>query len=97
VALRFDGSDYRPEFDDERLTGQCLRVFSVMRDARFRTLAEISAITGDPEASISAQLRHFRKRRFGAHTVNKRCRGERKNGLFEYQLIVSPQQLNLEL
>jgi hypothetical protein len=87
MPLRFDGSDYDPEFDDERLTGQCLRVFNAMRDARWRTLHEISLLTGDPEASISAQLRHFRKPRFGSHTVNKRSRGDRESGLFEYQLI----------
>lgn len=85
----FNGSDYKPLFDEVRLTGQAKRVFEAMKDGAFRTLAEIEGITGDPQASVSAQLRHLRKRRFGSHTINKRPRGDRENGLFEYQLLVN--------
>ena len=83
---RFNGSDYVPEKDDVRLRGQIARVYELMKDGQWRTLAEIAEDTGDPPASISAQLRHLRKKRFGEHTVNKRARGEREAGLFEYQL-----------
>lgn len=83
---RFDGSDYVPAVDDVRLTGQVRRVFDLMRDGGWRTLAEIERATGDPAASISAQLRHLRKPRFGAHTVDKRARGDRVHGLWEYRL-----------
>ena len=85
---RFNGSDYVPEFDDSRLTGQIRRVYELMIDGKFRTLGEIEYITRDPQASISAQLRHLRKERFGSHIVNKRPRGDRENGLFEYQLLI---------
>lgn len=85
----FDGPDYSPALDQKRLTGQILRIYNLMKDGVFRTLPEIKASTGDPEASISAQLRHLRKFKFGGHQVNKRRRGEPKNGLFEYQLIVN--------
>ena len=84
---RFNGSDYSPEYDDARLTGQLRRVYSLMIDGVWRTLQDISLATGDPQASASAQLRNLRKSRFGAHTVNKRSRGDRERGLFEYQLI----------
>jgi hypothetical protein len=84
--IRFNGSDYNRKADDNRLTGQVFRVFNCMRDGNWRTLEEIQAITGDPQASISAQLRHLRKERFGSHLVNKRNNG---NGLFQYQLIVT--------
>ena len=84
---RFNGSDYVPELDQKRLTGQIKRVYELMRDGKFRTLGEIEQRTNDPQASISAQLRHLRKKRFGGFTVNKRRRGDRENGLFEYQLI----------
>lgn len=83
----FNGSDYIPAFDDSRLTGQIKRVYSLMIDGKWRTLSEIEQATGDPQASISAQLRHLRKPRFGSHTVNKDRRGDKNNGLFEYQLI----------
>jgi hypothetical protein len=85
---RFNGSDYAPAKDDVRLRGQILRVYNLMKDGHWRTLSEIESSTGDPAASISAQLRHLRKNRFGSHTVNKRVRGQREHGLFEYQLIL---------
>jgi len=91
--IRFDGPDYDPELDKVRLTGQILRVFDCMKDSRWRTLSEIEEITGDPQASISAQLRHLRKERFGGNTLNKRRRGDRTQGLFEYQLIITQTRL----
>lgn len=88
TALDFDGPAYSPEFDRERLTGQLGRIVDTMEDQAWRTLEEIREETGDPEASISAQLRHLRKPRFGSHTVNKRRRGDPKQGIYEYQLIL---------
>ena len=85
TPLRFDGPEYSPARDRVRLSGQIERVFNLMRDGKWRTLAEIASATGDPEGSISAQLRHLRKARFGAHTVNRR---HVENGLFEYSLEV---------
>lgn len=89
VEPRFDGPAYDPKYDHRRLTGQIQRVFNLMRDGRWRTLQEIADATHDPHASISAQLRHLRKERFGGHTVNRRARGDRANGLFEYQVILN--------
>jgi len=88
-AKIFDGSDYVPELDNERLGKQMKRVFLAMMDGRWRTLSEVEKITGDPQASISAQLRHMRKPKFGSHTIEKRTRGERQRGLFEYRLILN--------
>ena len=85
--LRFDGPDFVAELDEKRLTGQINRIFELMIDGEWRTLQEIEKATGDPQASISAQLRHLRKPRFGSYTLNKRRRGEEKRGLFEYQLL----------
>ena len=86
---RFDGWVYDPKLDRMRLTGQIHRIFNLMRDGCWRTLDEIEAETGDPPASISAQLRHLRKVRFGSHTVEKRRRGDGRMGLWEYRLIVN--------
>lgn len=91
LHMRFDGADYEPMNDQARLSGQLLRVFDLMKDGRWRTLPEIATATTDPAASISAQLRHLRKERFGGHTVNKRHRGTVKAGLWEYQLLVRDQ------
>lgn len=81
--IRFDGADYTPERDDVRLTGQRLRIWDVMSDGKWRTLKEISNVTGDPESSISAQLRHLRKPRFGGYEVNREYI---QNGLYRYKI-----------
>ncbi len=85
APVRFNGADYQAERDNDRLTGQLLRVFDCMKSGAWRTLPQIAQITGDPEASISAQLRHLRKTRFGGHTVNREYISD---GLYRYQVIV---------
>ncbi len=87
----FDGKTFEATEDMSRLKAQLARVSALMRDAEWRTLAEISAVTSDPPASVSARLRDFRKEKFGSHTVERRARGERKSGLFEYRLLVNSQ------
>lgn len=87
VGEDFDGPEYVPAFDKARLTGQILRVYNLMIDGHWRTLDEIAQATRDPHASISAQLRHLRKAKFGSHTVDKRPRGDRSRGLWEYRLV----------
>lgn len=85
----FNGSDYQQEFDFIRLTGQVRRIRDLMLDGQWRTLSEIEAKTSDPAASISAQLRNLRKQRFGGYIIEKRRRGNRDSGLFEYRLIIA--------
>ncbi len=77
----FDGPVYDRKLDRGRLAGQILRVYELMSDGAWRSLGEIAEETGDPPASVSAQLRHLRKERFGRHTIEKRRRG---GGLWEY-------------
>lgn len=93
----FDGPDYEPAFDKARLTGQIKRVYGYMSDGRWRTLTEIADATGDPEASVSAQLRHLRKQKFGSHTVEKQPRGDRAAGLWEYRLVMPERPTQLML
>jgi hypothetical protein len=88
TAPAFSGPCFDPRFDQDRLTKQIGRVYAVMSDGKWRTLHELSAATGDPEASCSAQLRHLRQKRFGAYTVERRASGDRANGLFVYRLTV---------
>ena len=87
--FRFDGACYNQAIDNPRLVPQYRQIFNLMCDGRWRTLPDIETETGFPQASISAQLRHMRKQRFGAHDVEKRSRGDRKHGLYEYRLLVS--------
>lgn len=89
--LRFNGPAYVPEHDQARLSVQYHRIFGLMKDAQWRTLSTIANVTGDPQASISAQLRHMRKERFGSHTVEKKRVGTQNHGLFAYRLVVNPE------
>lgn len=57
----FGGSTFNPARDGERLERQADRVRELMVDGQWRTLAEISAATGAPEASVSARLRDLRR------------------------------------
>lgn len=89
AASRFDGRTYERDLDQRRLTGQAERVFRLIGDGAWRTLAEIHAATGDPEAAISARLRDFRKLRFGAHTIVGRRRGDMARGVWEYRMVTT--------
>jgi hypothetical protein len=83
----FDGPAYDPETDKDRLANQLGRIYECMKDSTWRTLEEIHAKTGDPVASISAQLRHLRKPRFGSYRVERQHRGDPANGLYEYRVL----------
>jgi len=87
--MRFNGPEYIPGRDQERLISQMARVWNCMVDGQWRTLSEIAAEISAPEASVSAQLRHLRKERFGSHEVDREYI---KNGLFKYRLIPNRSQ-----
>ena len=81
---RFDGSDYDHARDSGRLSAQMSRVWACIKDGQPRTLRQIADMTRDPEASVSAQLRHLRKPRFGGHHIGKEHLGA---GLYVYRLM----------
>lgn len=81
---RYNGPDYDPERDNRRLDKQIDRVRNLMLDGRWRSLEEVSQTTGDPAASVSAQLRHLRKDRFGSYILERKNVG---NGLNLYRLL----------
>lgn len=83
----FDGETYDPQHDEDRLSRQLGRVWDAMKCGTWRTLEGISTITRDPTHSISARLRDLRKIKFGNYTVERRSKGDRERGLFEYRLL----------
>ncbi|QFZ84580.1 hypothetical protein GFK26_18300 [Variovorax paradoxus] len=85
--MSFCGPGFDPTLDEERLNEQILRVYRCMNDSTWRTLGELSEATGDPEASVSAQLRNLRKVEYGSFVVERRRRGLATTGLWEYQLL----------
>ena len=74
----FDGEGYDERFDKDRLITQLQRVYDMMRDSEWRSLKEISdtltLIYGNrfPEASISADLRSFRRASHGSSIVERK-------------------------
>lgn len=83
ASVPFDGATFEPAKDSVRLAGLLARVKALMSDGRWRTLAEIRAVVGGTEASVSARLRDLRKPKFGGHTVETR---RRDGGLWESRL-----------
>lgn len=77
------GSSYDSALDYSRLNAQQRKVWEVMRDGKYRTLRQISELTGAPEASASARLRDLRN----IHGL-KVERARRERGLHEYRVVV---------
>lgn len=94
---KFNGPEYKTTDDHKRLTKQHERIRDLMLDGEWRTLDEIASATKDPVASISAQLRHLRKDRFGAYNIERRARADRRNGLFEYRIAKTDKEKQMEL
>lgn len=84
------GPSYDEKLDGARLRKQHERIRQFMSDGRWRTLNEIANFLGYPEPSVSAQLRHLRKKEFGSYVVDRRRRGT--TGLWEYR-VSKPQQI----
>lgn len=82
----FGGITAKRALDDYRLKSLLHRVYRLMYDHRWRTLAEIQKEVGGSEAGVSARLRDLRKEKFGGHVIEKRRKGEGKRGLWSYRM-----------
>jgi hypothetical protein len=79
------GPAYDRKIDGYRVATQMTLIRDhLLRQRSWLTLRQISLATNQPEASVSAQLRHLRKRRFGGFEVTKRRRAGA--GTWEYRL-----------
>jgi hypothetical protein len=87
------GPAFSPDLDGTRLRTKQDKVRDYMlgSNARFQTLDEIRAALETkfherfPTPSLSAFLRHLKKKQFGSHGLEKRRRGQ--FGLWEYRLL----------
>lgn len=82
----FDGALYNPATDDQRLYRQIGRVFNALANGRWWSLTDLAAVTDDPVASISAQLRHLRKAKHGSWIIDVEAAESRSRGLFIYRM-----------
>jgi hypothetical protein len=74
----FDGRTYDAARDGKRLVSQLDAVCQVMKDGRWRTVAEIHHELTKwgiqaTETSISSRIRDLRKAKFGAYEISARC------------------------
>ncbi len=76
-------ADLEP-FDFRKMAKQLKAVYGVMKDGRWRTLAEIAFHAGAPEASVSARIRDLERLNGIVHMKRKAKQGS----LFEYRLII---------
>jgi hypothetical protein len=83
----FDGATFDAPRDEKRLAKQQKAVRELMIDGQWRTLGQIAAAVGSPEASVSARLRDLRKLTHGSHQVERRYV---KRGLYEYRVLPPP-------
>jgi len=89
---RLDG-ETATKADEVRLAGTLGRVFEIMQTGRWRTIRAIALELerrhelGVSEATISARLRDFRKKRYGEHLVERRM-SPAGGGTREYRLLV---------
>lgn len=82
-----DGATFDRARDGKRLNGAMLRVYLVMADRQWHTLADLAQRFRMSEASASARLRDLRKARFGGFTVERRNMG---GGIWTYRLAEAP-------
>ena len=71
------------DFEKTKAGLQRGRVHRAMSDGQWHTLAKISEITKDPEASVSARLRDLRKKKFGGFIVDRQ---RLDSGLYRYRI-----------
>lgn len=83
----FRGETYTPRHDFKRLRGVMLKVISLMADGKWRTLKEISEVSGGSEASVSARLRDLRRPEYGSNIVDRYHTATR--GTFQYRVRVT--------
>ena len=81
----FGGDTFDEELDGDRLRRQLVKVYAIMADGQWHTLAQISHLIDAPEASVSARIRDLRKDKFGGHRVDAE-RVINGNGLFRYRM-----------
>jgi hypothetical protein len=78
------GPAFNEVLDGARLRTQMEVIRDFMLGAGWKTLGEIEAEVGYPQASVSAQLRHLRRDWAGSYEVLKR---RRTNGTWEYSVL----------
>ncbi|HEY9684736.1 MAG TPA: vWA domain-containing protein [Oculatellaceae cyanobacterium] len=92
MVKTFDGSTFDQQLDGVRLTKQLEKVYDLMKNGTWWSLAQLAARTGAGTASMGARVRDFRKAKFGGFKVNRKHIGK---GLHMYQLVAAKKKLGV--
>ena len=84
--VKFQGSDYAEEFDYGRLSGALRRVYDAMKCGQWQTTFETAERASVKNHETVTRMRRHIKNMDG-HSIEKRRRGNKEDGLFEYRII----------
>jgi len=85
LALVWDRMNPKDEERATKLTGDLKKIYRIMCDGDSHLVKDIAMLLGLPECSVSAQIRHLRKPKFGGYTIK---RISITKGLSAYQMEV---------
>lgn len=80
----FDGETYDPALDEDRLATALGRVYQVLSDGTWYTIAQVAHLAQCSEAGASARMRDLRKWRFGHHIIERQ---RVSGGLWRYRMV----------
>ena len=82
------GTAFNEEDDGKRIRTQMqvIRDYMLANSKKYLTLKAIEIETGYPQSSISAQLRHLKKQRFGGYELRKERMSINNKGTYVYNL-----------
>ena len=89
------GPAFEEEKDGKRIRTQMsvIRAYMINLYPHWATLKEIENDLGYPQASISAQIRHLKKKQFGGHILEKKRRDSNGDGgTWVYRLSERPEE-----
>ena len=82
--MTFQGKTFDKTADGPRLTRQLDKVFHLMHDGCWRTLAAVNMVVPGTETAISARLRDIRKSKYPGWTMESR---RLKGGQWIYRVL----------
>lgn len=85
LSLVWDCVNPKDEDRAFKLTGDLKMIFDIMSDGQAHLVSDIAFDLNLPECSVSAQIRHLRKSKFGGHKIK---RISLTKGLSAYQMIL---------
>lgn len=72
LSLVWDSVNPKDEERAFKLTGDLKMIFDIMSDGQAHLVSDIAKTLDLPECSVSAQLRHLRKKKWGSKNIQRK-------------------------